>query len=130
VTYEEAKSLARIYRRFLLLVGLQCTPIAFLLAREVPPSPLLGTILLGLLVGFVVAFFLTPHTGRQLLAKLEVDAPGRSSVLMHWPIFSLFSLRAIAGYARRWGRRRGVEMGIAGPTREALDSLLSTHGRP
>src|SRR5918996_854574 len=110
-TLDEAARVARLYRRFVLLIALQWIPLLLLVADPLRGSVVAGVASLLLLGAFVVALVLTPITGYRLLRLLEVDSPGRLAGLMYWPLFSLLSFFLIAAYARRWRRRRGVATG-------------------
>jgi hypothetical protein len=122
-TFDEAERVARLYRRFVLLIAVQWIPLFLLVAGPPRGSVVAGEASLVLLGAFGFALVMTPITGYRLLKRLEVDSPGRLAGLMYWPLFSLFSLFVIAGQARQWGQRRGVAMGVAGPTRHALERL-------
>lgn len=82
-----------------------------------------NAVALVLLGAFVVSMVMTPITGYKLVNRLDVESPVRLAALMYSPLFSLLSVPLVAAYARRWGRRREIEMGIVGPTRIGLDRL-------
>ena len=79
---------------------------------------------------FLIASISAPIAGYKLLKGLEIDAPGRTALFMYLPLFSLLTLVGMRSFNRQWSRHYGVEAGILGPTRQALERLQPANRSP
>jgi Cu/Ag efflux pump CusA len=115
-------AVARLFRRFVALIALQWIPLLLMIMMP-RGSFAANAVALALVGAFVVSMVMTPITGDKLVNRLDVESPVRLAALMYSPLFSLLPVPLVAAYARRWGRRREIEMGMAGPTRSGMERL-------
>lgn len=110
------------YRRLVVLVGLQMLAgiaIQVLNVRApVDVQPLVA--LLGLLVGigFAIAMAATAH---HLMSLLDEGVPILWAIAMFVPIVGLVTLLVISSKAQAWCRKRGIDVGLLGPSQASLD---------
>ena len=123
VPFAEAEAIAQLYRRLVLLVGLQILLSLFQLPGKISPPLGSGTLalavsfaLIGLLVAIVVtAYKLTRHLGESL--------PILWAIAMFIPCLNLIGLLVISSKAQAWCRRYGIKVGFFGPTKASIEEL-------
>lgn len=128
VPFEDAEAIARLYRRLVLLVGLQlllgCLVRAPLVGVEgADPSggvlliSLAGTlVLIGVLVGLAItAYRLAPLLGEGL--------PVLWAIAMFIPCVNILTLLVLSSKATAWCRMYGIKVGFLGPSPESIAEL-------
>ena len=120
---EDAEVIARLYRRLVLLVGLELLVGFFngmlaALFRE-QKTIVESVVALGLLV---LAVFLVATTYR-LAARLDAGPPLLWAIAMFIPCLNVIVLLALSAVAQRWCKRHGIKVGFFGPTRESIEEL-------
>jgi hypothetical protein len=124
---KNAEITARLYRRLVLLVGMQIlvgiarVPRVLLQGSStVAPLILVVFILVGLgvyVATAVTAYQLTRHLG----------AAQRSSIFwaiaMFIPCINIVALLIISSQAQSWCRQHGIKVGLLGPTRQSIEDL-------
>ncbi len=124
VTFAEAERVARLYRRLVLLVGVQF--IAGVLVRppdDQNPSAVAVVVWLAVLLwilGGFVALLMTPY---RLVTQLGSNSPVLWAIGMCIPLINAFVLLAINSNAQAWCKRYGITVGFLGPARESLERL-------
>jgi uncharacterized protein DUF4339 len=123
VPFEDAENLARLYRRLVLLVGLQILGGFFLLPSQLepvqPPSAL--AVLINLVLLVVVA--LTVVTAYKLTQTMRSGLPVLWAIAMLVPCVNIISLLALSSKAQTWCRRYGIKVGLLGPTKESIEEV-------
>jgi hypothetical protein len=124
VTFADAEVVARLYRRLVLLVGLQLI-VAFGLniAGEVPGPDVGMLLVLVLFICAVVADIVLVVTAYRLMAHLGSGVPTLWAVAMFFPLVNVLVLLAISSRAQTWCRRYGIKVGLLGPTKQSLEEL-------
>lgn len=123
IPFEDAEELARLYRRLVLLVGLQILGSFFLVPSQLepaqPPSALAVLVNLALLV--VVA--LTVVTAYKLTQTMRSGPPLLWAIAMLFPCINIISLLVLSSKAQTWCRRYGIKVGLLGPTKESIEEV-------
>jgi hypothetical protein len=120
---ENAETIARLYRRLVLLVGTQILlgvlqlPLA---AMRVPGVGLLLALLPFVLLGVLVA---TSVTAYQLTSAMGSGPPIAWAIAMFLPCVSIIVLLVLSSKAQSWCKRYGVKVGLLGPTKESIEEL-------
>jgi hypothetical protein len=121
---ENAEAIARLYRRLVLLVGLQI----LLAVARVPllvaaPPGLLG--LVAVAVGVVVlgASLILSVTAYQLAGQMGLGSPLAWAVAMFLPCINILSLLVLSSKAQAWCKQNDIQVGLLGPTRESIEEL-------
>ena len=123
----KVESVARLYRRLVLLIGVQLLAVCgltALIAALVAGGAAAGgavevlsaVVRIALLVAGMVA-------GYQLARELGESNPGLWAVGMLVPLIILIVLVALSSKANAWCQRAGVKVGLLGPTAESLRRL-------
>jgi hypothetical protein len=121
---KNAETTARLYRRLVLLVGLQ---ILVSFARF--PAILQERSIVALaiqLVGLVVAlgvYVATAVTAYQLTRHLGESLPVLWAIAMFIPCINLITLLVISSRAQTWCRQYGIKVGLLGPTKQSIEDL-------
>jgi uncharacterized protein DUF4339 len=123
VPLDDAEMIAKLYRRLVILVGIQILISLVQLPLQGRPSTgsavlalLLTLILLGLLVAIaVMAYKLTVHLGSRM--------PVLWAIAMFLPCINIIGLLAISSKAQKWCQRYGIKVGLLGPTKESLEEV-------
>jgi hypothetical protein len=117
----QARAVAVLYRRLVLLIGVQLL-IAFAtnaLSSQVPAL----TAIFGALsfVGAIVVFFMLVITTYRLMTQLGSRAPVLWALAMIVPLLNILFLLMISAKAQAWCKQRGIKVGLLGPTKESLE---------
>jgi hypothetical protein len=120
---ETVAAVGRLYRRLVLLVGVQWI-IAVMVNVLVPPNPSDVEALFGI-VGFaatvtVLVFMLVTAYG--LTKRIESGVPILWAAGMLIPLVNILVLLAISSKAQAWCRSRGIPVGFWGPKKDHLPS--------
>lgn len=124
VTVQAAEAVAKLYRRLVLLVGLQLLIGCLIRTPEATgPSEIATVLALIGLVGAVVVLALLITTAYRLMSLLGADGPALWAIAMFVPCINVFVLLAISSRAQEWCKRYGIKVGFFGPTQESLEEL-------
>jgi len=118
------EAVVRLYRRLVLLVGVQLVLSAFqaLMLPDLSSEGSLFHIEALMLVGLLVATAMA-HTAYELTRHLGADSPISWALPMLLPFINIFVLLALSAKAQGWCRRYGITVGFWGPTAESLERL-------
>jgi hypothetical protein len=120
---EDAEIIARLYRRLVLLVGLQILlSILRIPARAAGPlaASLFALVVLVGLLGVLVALGVTAY---RLTRHLGERWPILWAIAMFLPCINILALLALSSQAQAWCRRHGITVGFFGPTKESIQEL-------
>ena len=124
---DEAEAIAKLYRRLVLLVGVQLL-VAFLVQvmplitpREVASVVAFVVLLAG--IAILVASILMVVTAYRLAGRLQSGPPILWAVAMFIPCISILTLLALSSKATSWCRRHGIKVGFLGPTKESIEEI-------
>ena len=122
IPFETAEAIARLYRRLVLLVGLQILlSIAQLPLQQSSGLWILVLALITLvLLGTIVAIVVTAY---QLTRHLASGWPIVSAIAMLIPCINILTLLVISSRAQSWCRRYGIKVGLLGPSKESIEEL-------
>lgn len=124
VTFGEAERVARLYRRLVLLVGVQfMLGVLVNIPDRQNPSDAGFVVALAALVGILCVFIGLLVTSYKLMTHLGSRSPVLRAIGMCIPLANLFVLSAINSNAQAWCKRYGITVGFLGPTRESLERL-------
>jgi hypothetical protein len=131
VPVAEAEGIAKLYRRLVLLVGLQIL-LSFgqIPMIQVPEAQkaLVGMVTLGVLLVVLVAIAVTAY---QLTLLLDSGSPVLWAIAMFLPCINILVLLVLSSKAQDWCRRYGIKVGFFGPTKESIEALRQgTPGGP
>ena len=121
---DEVRSVARLYRRLVLLAGAQLAiPFIIGLFDSENPSTITDVLILG---GFVatIAIGLTMILTARRLMRLLTSGPALLWELgMFVRVFSLVVLWRISAHAQAWCKDRGIAVGFFGPSKASVERL-------
>lgn len=120
---DNAETIAKLYRRLVLLVGLQ-------ILLGILPAPGPGKLLPGgepawLRLRLVVLTVLgaTAVTAYKLASHLEASAALAWAIAMFLPCINIFVLLVLSSKAQSWCQRYGIKVGLLGPTQQSVEEL-------
>ncbi len=123
VPVAEAEGIAKLYRRLVLLVGLQIL-LSFVQIpmSQVPEAQkaLVGMVTLAVLLVVLVAIAVTAY---QLTLLLDSGSPVLWAIAMFLPCINILVLLVLSSKAQDWCRRYGIKVGFFGPTKESIEAL-------
>jgi len=124
VPFADAEAIARLYRRLVLLVGLQLL-VGFLQAPLQAATPSVGVglvaaVILLVLLGILVAMVVTTY---KLTRLLRAGLPVLWAIAMFVPCLNLLTLLALSSRAQTWCRQYGIKVGLLGPTKESIEEV-------
>ena len=123
IPFDQAENIARLYRRLVLLVGLQLllgflhSPMA--LSTNSAASVILTIIVLLLLV-VAVSLVVTAY---QLAQQMGESVPILWAIAMFVPCLNIIVLLILSSKAQSWCRRYGIAVGFFGPSKESIEEL-------
>jgi GYF domain 2 len=125
VFYKTAESVAKLYRRLVVLIGLQILlgVLRFPLAVATDASGAAAVILLLLLVVDLVVLVMIISTTYRLAGQLGEGVPALWAAAMFLPCVNIIMLLVLSSRAQSWCRRHGIKVGLLGPTRESIEEL-------
>jgi hypothetical protein len=128
---DEAEAIAKLYRRLVLLVGIQL--LAGFVARSLAvmaaaASETATTLILGLFVILVglawfVASLLIVVAAYRLAGRLKAGVPILWALAMFIPCVNIITLLVLSSIAQSWCRRHGIKVGFFGPTKESIEEI-------
>lgn len=120
----DAHAVARLYRRLVLLVGVQLLLGMIINVADQPNPSDLGILLalasFACAVGVVIWLIVTAY---QLMKHVDSKTPALWALSMLVPLVNILFLLAISSKAQAWCKQRGIKVGFFGPTKESLDRL-------
>lgn len=124
IPFADAEAIARLYRRLVLLVGLQILlSVPQLLLQEATPSlgvGLVGVVVFLVLLGILVAMVATTY---KLARVLGAGLPILWAIAMFVPCLNILMLLALSSRAQTWCQRYGIKVGLLGPTKESIEEV-------
>lgn len=124
VTFETAETVARLYRRLVLLVGAQLVLSYFVLVMVEPTESTVGSLLVIagalLVIGLSMALVVTAY---RLARELGSSVPVLWAAGMLMSCLSILVLLALSHKAQVWCRQYGIKVGFFGPTQESIEEL-------
>ncbi|HSF42834.1 MAG TPA: DUF4339 domain-containing protein [Thermoanaerobaculia bacterium] len=122
--FEEAESIAKLYRRLVLLVGAQLLLgyVIQVVAAAVPSTGVAVISLVGLavLIGVMVTVAVTAY---RLACHLGTGVPAFWAVSMFLPCLNILFLLILSAKAQVWCKQYGIKVGFFGPTKESIEEL-------
>lgn len=127
VPFEEAETIARLYRRLVLLVGLQILlglgRVPVFLALGAQESEALATPLLLTFSLAALAIAATIVVTTYRLADSVASTPIAWAIAMFVPCLNVIGLLVLSAKAQEWCRRYGIRVGFLGPSLESIAEL-------
>ncbi len=125
VFYKTAESVAKLYRRLVVLIGVQILLSVFRapLAVATESSGVATALLLLLVVAYVVVLVMSISTTYRLAGHLGEGVPALWAASMFLPCVNIIMLLVLSSRAQTWCRRHGIKVGLLGPTRESIEEL-------
>jgi uncharacterized protein DUF4339 len=128
VPFEDAETIAGLYRRLVLLVGAQLLLgffFQFLAAGVSSVAPriaasLISSATLLVLLGVLAALAVTAY---KLAPYLGAGVPLLWAIAMFLPCINILTLLVLSSKAQSWCRRYGIKVGFLGPTKESIEEL-------
>lgn len=124
VPLADAEAIARLYRRLVLLVGLQILiSIPQLLLQKATPSlgvGLLALVILLVVIGILAATVVTTY---KLARLLGAGLPVLWAIAMFVPCLNLLMLLVLSSRAQAWCQQYGIKVGLLGPTKESIEEV-------
>jgi GYF domain 2 len=123
--YKTAENVAKLYRRLVVLIGIQLLLGAFRmpLAVTMEPSGAAIALLLLLAVVYLVVLVMIISTTYRLAGQLGEGVPALWAAAMFLPCINIIMLLVLSSRAQTWCRRHGIKVGLLGPTRESIEEL-------
>jgi hypothetical protein len=116
----DAETTARLYRRLVLLVGLQLLMSFAQVSMQVSRSPVLPGVVLLVLLGVLVGLAVTAYSLSQHLGE---SVPVLWAIAMFLPCINILGLLVLSSKAQVWCRQYGLKVGLLGPTKESIEDL-------
>jgi GYF domain 2 len=125
VSFETAEKVARLYRRLVLLVGLQILLGCLVRVPLLGTSPSTGAAVIALagtlvLIGVLVALAVTAY---HLTESLGESMPILWAIAMFIPCVNIITLLVLSSKAQAWCRLYGIKVGFLGPDPESIEEL-------
>lgn len=120
---KDAETMARLYRRLVLLVGFQIllgilqAPLQAALSQQ---GALLAGVILVALLCLLVAIAVTAY---KLSDHLGESVPLLWAIAMFLPCINIIVLLILSSKAQTWCARYGLKVGFFGPTPESIEEL-------
>lgn len=122
---QNAEVIARLYRRLVILVGIQL--VSALIVQALAVAQFAGSVLVALVADLLVfgTLIALPVTAYQLTSQMKegTRSPILWAVMMLLPCVNIFSLLILSNRAQAWCRHYGIKVGFFGPTRESIEDL-------
>jgi hypothetical protein len=113
------EAVATLYRRLVLLVGLQIVMVCLSGALARPLGEAASVLFVPVFLGILAA---AAVTGYRLSGLLGVGSPGLWAIGMFLPYVNVLVLLGLSSKAQAWCRRHGIAVGLLGPTRASLEA--------
>ena len=115
-----AEVIARLYRRLILLIGLQILLSIIWQFVIMARANLVALLVVIALLVSVVAIVVTAY---KLSEEMGLGLPILWAVAMLVPCVNILTLLVLSGKAQTWCRRYGIKVGFLGPTPESIEEL-------
>jgi len=116
---QNAETIARLYRRLVLLVGLQIL-LSMLRVPLALASPAMAALVILALLASTIAIVVTAY---QLTDQMGTGSPVLWALAMFLPCVNIISLLVLSSKAQTWCRQYDIKVGLLGPTRESIEDL-------
>lgn len=121
---QNAETIARLYRRLVLLVGLQI----LLAVGRVPliavaPTSLAFVLLMLILLVALASAVALAITAYKLAEEMGLGVPVLWAIAMFFPCINILTLLVLSSKAQVWCRQYGIKVGLLGPTPESIEEL-------
>jgi hypothetical protein len=116
---QNAETIARLYRRLVLLVGLQIL-LSMLRVPLALASPAVAALVILALLASTIAIVVTAY---QLADQMGTGSPVLWALAMFLPCVNIISLLVLSSKAQTWCRQYDIKVGLLGPTRESIEDL-------
>jgi len=125
VPLDDAEVIARLYRRLVVLIGLQILLYVLVQTLTAGSRGSLTTAFLGLVaVAALFGIFITVAvTAYKLSARLGAGMPILWAIAMFLPCINIITLLALSSKAQTWCRQYGIKVGFLGPTPESIEEI-------
>ncbi len=117
---QNAEVIARLYRRLILLIGLQILLSIVWRFLLVAGANLVALLVAIALLVSVIAIVVTAY---KLAEEMGLGLPILWAVAMLVPCINILTLLVLSGKAQTWCRRYGIKVGFLGPTPESIEEL-------
>lgn len=124
VPLDDAEAIAKLYRRLVLLVGLQLVLGVF--AQTLPAmgnSMVAGLLSIVVLVGLLCILAMLAVTAYKLTELLGAGTPILWAIAMFLPCINIITLLVLSSKAQTWCRQYGIKVGFLGPTPESIEEV-------
>jgi hypothetical protein len=120
--FDDAVKIAVLYRRLVLLVGLQLLLGFLRVPIATMPSQAAGVLALVFLAILLVVLSVLAVTAYRLAGALGSGPPVLWAIGMFIPCVNIIVLLALSSSAQSWCRRYGIKVGFLGPTPESIEA--------
>ena len=122
IPFAAAEAIAGLYRRLVLLVGLQVLLglLQVRLDQATPAAGLLSLLISVVLIGTLVAIAVTTY---KLTGHLGEGLPILWAVAMFIPCANILGLLVLSSKAQRWCKQYGIKVGLLGPTKKSIEEV-------
>jgi predicted permease len=120
---ENAETIARLYRRLVLLVGFQILVSFLRVPLMTAPAGMvfpLALVFLVLVIGSAVALAVTAY---RLAEQMGLGRPLMWALKMFLPCINIISLLVLSSKAQAWCKQYDIKVGLLGPTKESIEDL-------
>jgi hypothetical protein len=120
---DDAEVIARLYRRLVLLVGLQIVLSFARLPAVFSSAPVAIAWTILVLLALIVVIAALVVTTYKLAGHLKAGPPILWAIALFLPCINIIGLLALSSQAQSWCRRYGIKVGLLGPTKESIEEL-------
>jgi hypothetical protein len=120
---ENAEAIARLYRRLVLLVGVQILVSFVRVPMMTAPAGVaffLALVFLALVLVTAVALAVTAY---RLAEQMGLNRPLTWALAMFLPCINIISLLVLSSKAQVWCKQYDIKVGLLGPTKESIEDL-------
>jgi hypothetical protein len=124
VPLDTAEAIAKLYRRLVLLVGLQILLGFF--AQTLPAmgnSAVTGLLAIVVLIALLCTLAMLAVTAYKLTEHLGAGTPILWAIAMFLPCINIITLLVLSSKAQTWCRQYGIKVGFLGPTTESIEEV-------
>lgn len=123
VPLKRVEAVARLYRRLVLLVGLQIAVGLFQIPSETSPSQEAGPLALMTSLILLVLLIWIAITAYGLTKQLGESLPILWAILMFFPCLNIIVLLVLSSRSQTWCHRYGIKVGLLGPTKGSIEEI-------
>lgn len=118
-----AEITAKLYRRLVLLVGLQILLSFGRVVGALEGSTVALVLFMVVLFLLLWVFVATAVTAYQLTKHMGQSVPILWAIAMFLPCINIITLLVISSNAQSWCRQHGIKVGLLGPTKQSIEDL-------